>query len=494
MQNNRVSNAATKRPNAPQTRRASPTQTQLAMAATESLRTGVRSVYLPQHVVVLVHGNNGSAADFDAVETALLAKFGERQMLIIKSKANEPDTSLGVEIGGTRLAKEVVEAVFEYDLSPAVSTYKLSVIGHSLGGLYARYALVQIMAALSCLHVEYVDFVTICTPHLGSRRARGPSTMKNILRLGVHKVLSCSIYGRTGIDLLLDVPEQEQQQEGVTDADAVEPPRPLLEVMSDTDSEFVRSLRRFRYGTLVAMTDGDVVVPYPSASMRSHSPYVSTFLTERYMDWRWHIRHSGFAECDDSGRIYPAYAAFLERLDSKIDTSIEIEKHELGLDARCAPRYPSIEGFDCDNKQEVEFPHEMLCRLQQVLPWRRIDVTVKPCGVKGKMRLHDWPINKMQLPDCRADEFIDLLCDMIGADHQMRPLMTPDTVGKPHESPALALARRLKNAAKRTDKISSEQGSGDSDADAHNSGMTTPTSGSSVASSDTNTEHYPVRV
>lgn len=180
MPNHRLT-AAAKRPKAPRRgkpRGASPTQTQLAMATTESLRTGIRSVYLPQHIVVLVHGNNGSAADFDAVEAALLAKFGERQLLIIKSRANEPDTSLGVEIGGTRLAKEVVEAVFEYDLSPVVSSYKLSVIGHSLGGLYARYALVQIMDALSCLHMEYVDFVTVCTPHLGSRRARGPSTMK----------------------------------------------------------------------------------------------------------------------------------------------------------------------------------------------------------------------------------------------------------------------------------------------------------------------------
>lgn len=282
---------------------------------------------------------------------------------------------------------------------------------------------------------------------------------------------------------------QELQQEGVTDANTVEPARPLLEVMSDPDSEFVRSLRRFNHGTLVAMTDGDVVVPYPSASMRSHSPYVSTFLTERYMDWRWHIRHSGF---DCSGRTHPAYAAFLEELNEKVDTSIEIEQHELGLDASCAPRYPSIEGYDCDNKQEVEFPHEMLCSLQKVLPWRRIDVTVEPCGVKGKMRLHDWPINKMQLPDCRAEEFIDLLCDMIGADHQMRPLTTPDTVGKLHESPALALARRLRNAGKR--KTTSETESVDSDAEAHHSGMTSPTSGSSVASSDANVEHFPVRV
>ncbi|KAJ8577806.1 hypothetical protein ON010_g1400 [Phytophthora cinnamomi] len=207
-----------------------------------------------------------------------------------------------------------------------------------------------------------------------------------------------------------------------------------------------------------------------------------------------HVLELAVVACDGNSRTHPAYAAFLERLNSKIDTSIEVEKHELGLDATCAPRYPSIEGFDCDNKQEVEFPHQMLCSLQHSLPWRRIDVTVEPCGMKGKMRLHDWPINKMQPPDCRADEFIDLLCDMIGADHQMRPLTTPDTVGIIHESPALALARRLRNAAKRTDgNATSDSGGADSDADAHHSGTTSPTS-SSVTSSDTNVEHFPVQV
>lgn len=46
--------------------------------------------------------------------------------------------------------------------------------------------------------------------------------------------------------------------------------------------------------------------------------------------------------------------------------------------------------------------------------------------MQGKMRLHDWPISNMQPPDCWVDESIDLLA-------------TTDTVGKPHESPALAL-------------------------------------------------------
>lgn len=135
-------------------------------------------MYLPRHIVVLVHGNNGAPADFDAVEAALLRKFGAAQVLIVKSAANHTQTALGVEVGGTRLAEEVYRAVFEYELHPDVDAYKLSIVGHSLGGLYARFAIVPLIESLSPLTVDYVSFVTICTPHLGSRRPRGESALK----------------------------------------------------------------------------------------------------------------------------------------------------------------------------------------------------------------------------------------------------------------------------------------------------------------------------
>ena len=282
-----------------------------------------------------------------------------------------------------------------------------------------------------------------------------------------------------GVD---DVVAEHEQQQGwaMTHANEAQPARPLLMVMSDPASEFVRALKRFRHGTLVAMTDGDLVVPFPSASMRSHSPYVSTFLTDCYVDWRWHVRHSGFADETGSSCVYPAYAAFMERLNAKVDTSVVIEDHGLGLDASCAPQRLSIEGFTSDNKQEVEFPHEMLCSLQQALPWRRIDVLVEPSGVKGKLRLHDWPINKMQPPDCRADEFIGLLCDMIGADHGICPPTIPETVEKLEGSAALAQDTCSSYTAKKAgDRASSEQGSTDGDTKTYQSGHTSPLSCSS---------------
>lgn len=134
--------------------------------------------YLPPHIVVLVHGNNGAPSDFDAVERALLRRFGAAQVLTIKSAVNHTQTALGVEIGGTRLAQEVYETIFQYELHPGVESYKLSIVAHSLGGLYARFAIVQLLDSLRPLNMKYVSFVTICTPHLGSRRPRGDSTLK----------------------------------------------------------------------------------------------------------------------------------------------------------------------------------------------------------------------------------------------------------------------------------------------------------------------------
>lgn len=188
------------------------------------------------------------------------------------------------------------------------------------------------------------------------------------------------------------------------------------------DLQFFHALNQFRYGTLVAMTDGDVIVPYASASIRNFNPYPSNFLTDRFTDWRWHVHHSGFTSGPDASDSSERHAEFLKKLDAKVDKTVDIEHFAVGLDVTMSPRYPSIEGYDADNKQEVEFSYSMISSLQQAVPWRRIDVTVEPLGVKGKLRLHDWPINKMQPPGCRANEFIDLLCEMIGHDHEMDAL------------------------------------------------------------------------
>uniref|UniRef100_K3WHW0 DUF676 domain-containing protein n=1 Tax=Globisporangium ultimum (strain ATCC 200006 / CBS 805.95 / DAOM BR144) TaxID=431595 RepID=K3WHW0_GLOUD len=384
-------------------------------ATQQEQRGGARlHAFLPRHIIVLVHGNNGAPTDFDAIESALVKKYGFDDILIIKSKVNHTQTSLGVEVGGSRLASEVYQEVFQHELHPDINSYKFSIIAHSLGGLYARFALVQLMESLSPLDIQYVSFVTICTPHLGSRRPRGDSTLKNVWRMGVHTVLATNaLYGRTGVDLLID---------SSSDDDNGSPVPPILETMTNPEFEYLNALKRFRSGTLVAMTDGDMLVPYASASIRNFNPYPSAMLTDKFTEWRWHVHHSGFTTPVETDSCPPP--PFWRKLGSRVNlATITIEKLHVGVDVSTCERFQSVEGYDADNKQEVEFPYAMIQRLQQAIPWRRIDVTVEPCGVKGKFRIHDWPINKMQPPGCRADEFIDLLCEMVGHDHELEPLL-----------------------------------------------------------------------
>lgn len=169
------------------------------------------------------------------------------------------------------------------------------------------------------------------------------------------------------------------------------------------------ALKRFSHCTLVAMSDGDVVVPFPSASIRNFSPYPSYFLTKQFAAWRWHLRHFGFTD-----------PAIVKLLDTKVDPELVIEQPTKGMDVVLGPRYESVAGFECDNKQEVEFPYAMIFNQQQAVPWRRIDLNVEPSGVMGKFRLHDWSINKMQPPDCLSLEWIDVLCEVIGSDHGLK--------------------------------------------------------------------------
>lgn len=180
------------------------------------------------------------------------------------------------------------------------------------------------------------------------------------------------------------------------------------------------ALQRFSHCTLVAMTDGDVVVPFPSASIRNFSPYPSYFLTKQFANWRWHLRHFGFTD-----------PAIVKLLDSKVDPELVIEHPTKGMDVVLGPRYESVAGFECDNKQEVEFPYTMIFNQQQAVPWRRIDLNVEPSGVMGKFRLHDWSINKMQAPDCLSLEWIDVLCEVIGSDHGLKSQAQSSSVSAP---------------------------------------------------------------
>ncbi|RHZ41660.1 hypothetical protein DYB26_007032, partial [Aphanomyces astaci] len=136
---------------------------------------------LPQHIFVCVHGIYGKPSDSDHIAAALTRTFGESAK-VLQSAANTHKTHLGVRLMGTNLAIEVLDMLHSHQTHPGKDVptnerrgdgTRLSFIGHSLGGIVARYAIVYLQAALIAYGIQPTSFTTLCTPHLGSRRPGG---------------------------------------------------------------------------------------------------------------------------------------------------------------------------------------------------------------------------------------------------------------------------------------------------------------------------------
>eukprot|EP00927_Polykrikos_kofoidii_P014671 TRINITY_DN1646_c0_g4_i1.p1 TRINITY_DN1646_c0_g4~~TRINITY_DN1646_c0_g4_i1.p1 ORF type:complete len:311 (+),score=46.60 TRINITY_DN1646_c0_g4_i1:198-1130(+) len=114
------------------------------------------------HVVVLQHGICGRPEELRNLGDALVCAFPEKLRFVL-SEANAMfrGTFDGIIAGGTRLAD-----VVRRETAPGS---KLSFVGHSLGGMFARYAvrLLEDEGWFESQCVRTVNFVTIATPHCG---------------------------------------------------------------------------------------------------------------------------------------------------------------------------------------------------------------------------------------------------------------------------------------------------------------------------------------
>ena len=128
-----------------------------------------------KHLVVLVHGLSGTAADLGYLARRLEA---DQSVRVLASGANEPfpRTLDGVDAGGARVADEVRQVASDFKT--------ISFVGNSLGGLYARAALRELRDAERDTFAGLMPavFVTTAAPHLGARQTQyGP--LAPLLRL-----------------------------------------------------------------------------------------------------------------------------------------------------------------------------------------------------------------------------------------------------------------------------------------------------------------------
>lgn len=141
---------------------------------------------------------------------------------------------------------------------------KLSVVGYSLGGLWARYAL-GILLQKKMLKVpgicdegqlEPVLFTTFATPHAGAR-FQGKTTFTKVFTS-----LGTTLLGQSGKDLFL---KSSYTKDG----------RPVLEQMADPKSVFYKALASFKYLMLYANSINDRTVPFYTAYLTNKDPFVN---------------------------------------------------------------------------------------------------------------------------------------------------------------------------------------------------------------------------
>ncbi|KAH0537670.1 hypothetical protein FGG08_005535 [Glutinoglossum americanum] len=196
----------------------------------------------------------GNPSHMKYVASALRERYSEERIHILVAKRNSGNfTYDGIELGGERVTHEIEETLEELARN-GHEIRKISVIGYSMGGLVARYVIGLLYSKGWFDKLEPVNFTTFATPHLG---ARNPllgfySHIRNLIGA---RTLSMSGRQLFTIDSFRDTG------------------RPILSVLADPDSIFIRGLRRFKNKSLYANVINDRTAVYYTTGISRTDPY-----------------------------------------------------------------------------------------------------------------------------------------------------------------------------------------------------------------------------
>lgn len=235
------------------------------------LQTAIDISDKPQyrHLLVLVHGILSGPSDWKYVATELKKRL-RNKFLIHASGANSfVQTLSGIDVAGRRLAEEI-----EGVIAKNPSLEQISFLCHSLGGLFARYAIACLLdppESQSNLREQTADssktrrivglspinFVTLATPHLGVRGRRQLPFLFGVTFLEkIAPPLATVLAGQTGRQLYL------------MDEKPTKPPLLLSMAQDCEDLQFLSALHCFKYRACYANVSYDHMVGWRTSSIR----------------------------------------------------------------------------------------------------------------------------------------------------------------------------------------------------------------------------------
>ncbi|ODQ77779.1 hypothetical protein BABINDRAFT_15133 [Babjeviella inositovora NRRL Y-12698] len=126
------------------------------------------------HLVILIHGLWGNTTHFNYIKDQLDATGSARneQLVIHITGSHEYyKTYDGIDVCGQRVADEIQQAIRDAE-SGARRVAKISIVGYSLGGLIARYAIGilyyhKVFDPTGTRGIKPMNFITFCSPHVG---------------------------------------------------------------------------------------------------------------------------------------------------------------------------------------------------------------------------------------------------------------------------------------------------------------------------------------
>ncbi|CAK7890924.1 lipid droplet phospholipase 1 [[Candida] anglica] len=117
------------------------------------------------HLIVLVHGLWGNYSNMQYLQSQIESQ-GEDVVVYKTGSHSGFLTYDGIDVNGKRVCDEIMSETQRLTDGDHKVT-KISIVGYSLGGLIARYAIGVLHSLNYFESIEPIHFVTFCSPHVG---------------------------------------------------------------------------------------------------------------------------------------------------------------------------------------------------------------------------------------------------------------------------------------------------------------------------------------